>query len=565
MSPRFHPPTFALCLALASSAAAAAGEARIDAWGDPLPSGVVARLGTGRLCQPDVWYIAFSPDDKTLAALNRYGGLRLSDVRTGKELWRFEGPGYAGYRPGDSSVAFSPDRKLVAVACQDMTVRVFDAATGQERHKFGGLTDQMNTLAFSPDGKRLAAGGWSVGANKAKGESVRVWDLDGGKLLEPWGDLDLVQALAYSADGKSLFAVAEKSAGVWQRTLCRFDAATGKELSRAKLPKDVAEVGMVFSPGAEFLVVLRVHEKYLQLLDPTVIDKPDPNDIPMCDGKTIRLLDPATGKELRRIEGSLDMDFPYVRFSGDGRALTSTSPDGLVRRLGVRRRQAEARIQRTSHRGPPHRPVQRRGARGRGRPGRRGHSRLGRGEREGIARLRRPPRGAADGRLLPRRQNGPHHQPRARALCGRRGMGRLVVAALGRGYRQGVARDPGGFEGRSPLDGVLPRRRTAGGRHSRRPIAALGRRFREAAASVGRAHKSPAWSAGGPPWQKGEAPTGGGHLPPRLLRRRPDAVGGRERDRPSLGCGDRRRAARAGRRGGRLGPRELSRPRTGRR
>ena len=331
MFPRFHPPTFALCLALASSAAAAAGEARIDAWGDPLPSGVVARLGTGRLCQPDVWYIAFSPDDKTLAALNRYGGLRLSDVRTGKELWRFEGPGYAGYRPGDSSVAFSPDRKLVAVACQDMTVRVFDAATGQERHKFGGLTDQMNTLAFSPDGKRLAAGGWSVGANKAKGESVRVWDLDGGKLLEPWGDLDLVQALAYSADGKSLFAVAEKSAGVWQRTLCRFDAATGKELSRAKLPKDVAEVGMVFSPGAEFLVVLRVHEKYLQLLDPTVINKPDPNDIPMCDGKTIRLLDPATGKELRRIEGSLDMDFPYVRFSGDGRALTSTSPDGLVR------------------------------------------------------------------------------------------------------------------------------------------------------------------------------------------------------------------------------------------
>ena len=114
MFARFYPPSFVLCLAFAS--AAVAGEARIDAWGDPLPPGVVARLGTGRLCQPDVWCIVFSPDDKTLAALDHAGGLRLWDVRTGKELWRFEGPGYGGYRPGDSPVAFSADSKLVAVS-----------------------------------------------------------------------------------------------------------------------------------------------------------------------------------------------------------------------------------------------------------------------------------------------------------------------------------------------------------------------------------------------------------------------------------------------------------------
>ena len=189
----------------------------------------------------------------------------------------------------------------------------------------------MIPLAFSPDGKRLAAGAWSEGANKAKGESIRVWDLDRGKPLEPWGDLDLVQALAYSADGKSLFAVAEKNAGLWRRSLYRFDAATGQELSRVRLPADVPEVGFAFSPGAELLAVLQEHEKHLQLLNPAVINKPDPNDIPMCDGKTIRLLDPVTGEELRRLEAPLDMDFPYVRFSGDGRTLTATSPDGSVR------------------------------------------------------------------------------------------------------------------------------------------------------------------------------------------------------------------------------------------
>src|SRR5947209_8773518 len=43
------------------------GKARTDRYGDPLPKGAVARLGSGRLCYQAIHTLAFSPDAKTLA------------------------------------------------------------------------------------------------------------------------------------------------------------------------------------------------------------------------------------------------------------------------------------------------------------------------------------------------------------------------------------------------------------------------------------------------------------------------------------------------------------------
>src|SRR5262249_39269018 len=80
-----------------------------DLYGDPLPAGAVAGMGTVRLRQGgDILFIAFSPDGKTLASAGR-GGLRLWDVATGKEIRRFE-----GHRAEVYCVAFSPDGKTLA-------------------------------------------------------------------------------------------------------------------------------------------------------------------------------------------------------------------------------------------------------------------------------------------------------------------------------------------------------------------------------------------------------------------------------------------------------------------
>src|SRR2546426_12383004 len=80
-----------LCLGLNLSLRAEEGSPRRDLYGDPLPDGAVARLGTVRL-RPgaNVQWLAFSPDGKKLACwAGGYGtgnALAIYEVATGREL-----------------------------------------------------------------------------------------------------------------------------------------------------------------------------------------------------------------------------------------------------------------------------------------------------------------------------------------------------------------------------------------------------------------------------------------------------------------------------------------------
>src|SRR5438105_4474763 len=56
------------------------------------------------------------------------------------------------------TVAFSPDGKTLASGNLDETIRLWDVATGKEQATLNGHTSLVFSVAFGPDGKTLASG-----------------------------------------------------------------------------------------------------------------------------------------------------------------------------------------------------------------------------------------------------------------------------------------------------------------------------------------------------------------------------------------------------------------------
>jgi WD40 repeat protein len=197
--------------------------------------------------------VAFSHDNRTAAAVSlgraadkQVRTLVVWELATGRELLRTDlGDPVMSY---GSPLAFAPTGRILAAGGDDpaVPIRLWDLATGREVLRLGGQRGSVTSLAFAPDGSRLAGGlrngtalVWDVtSARKGAGGLPRM--LTAGQLEGLWADLSDGKAARGYAALWTLAASPEKAVALI-RTRVKPAAAVGaKDLARLVADLDSA-------------------------------------------------------------------------------------------------------------------------------------------------------------------------------------------------------------------------------------------------------------------------------------------------------------------------------------
>jgi len=127
------------------------------------------------------------------------------------------------HKEGARSVAISPDSRwgfsvegeVIRLPPglrekREWVIRQWELATGQCVRVFEGHTNQINSIALSPDGR------WALSGSDDK--TLRLWELDTGNCLRTFeGHRDCVESVSISPDGRwGLSGSDDKTLGLWE-------------------------------------------------------------------------------------------------------------------------------------------------------------------------------------------------------------------------------------------------------------------------------------------------------------------------------------------------------------
>jgi WD40 repeat protein len=235
----------------------------LDLLGDALPEGAVARVGTTRLrSNANLDTVVFSSGGRRLAFGDESGMVRVCAAADGKLVWEFRAESKR-MQPA-TELAFSPDGRMLAIGgywnpaitlldvdCREVRRRIPNTAPGQERWDRAAPGPGF---AFTPDGRTLVVGG--------KDGAVHLWDLTtGAELVSLSRTAEPIVSLTLSADGKTaLTAHAKGQVHLW--------TLPGRQHLRA-VPASVVHPHLTnLSPDGKTIAVV-VGDREIELWDVT--------------------------------------------------------------------------------------------------------------------------------------------------------------------------------------------------------------------------------------------------------------------------------------------------------
>jgi len=244
-----------------------------------------------------------------------------------------------------NGIVYRPHGNDLAAALPTKLVVVWDARTGERRFTLTGHTQPVTAVTYSADGAWLASGSGGSDQGRVLSGEIKVWNADTGEEFTTITDAGQVRSVAFSPDGQRLAAGHKQGVRIW-------DAKLGTQLLDITQP--LGEVhSIVYGTDGRSLAVGGGHGSHDDTGQFTIWDAQTGRmllDIPghtahvvsvACspDGSrlasaswdhTVRIWDAESGREQLNFKGHNGIALSAV-FSPNGQQIASSSVDAVIK------------------------------------------------------------------------------------------------------------------------------------------------------------------------------------------------------------------------------------------